>query len=125
MGLIFEPDHPFIVHTFSGAPAAHQMFKVDPRHQLSDLGVVLLETRHKRSFESWASAHGFTLHNSYGSRYNAASVWLRDSIGDLEPSYFDAVARCIECTFQTRSATPDWGDLDFRKSVCELVIKPL
>ena len=126
MGLIFEPDHIFIVHTCSGAPAAHQTLKVDPRHQLLDLGIVLPQIRHKRSFESWASAHGFTLHTSYGSRCNAAFLWLRESIGDLEPSYFDAAAaRCIECTFQTCSAIPDWGDPDFRKSVCELVMQPL
>ena len=125
LSLNFEPDHPFIIHTFSEAPAARQTHKVDPRHQLLDLGIVLLEIRHKLSFESWVSTHELTLDSSYGSRFKAASKWLRDSVGELEPSYFDAAARCIECTFQTRSAIPDWEDVDLRKSVCELVIKPL
>ena len=125
MVLAFEPDRPFIVHRFTGAPAACLSYKTEARHQLLDLGIVLLEIRHKRSFESWVSAHDFTLDSSYGSRYNAASVWLRESRGELELSYFDAAARCIECTFQTRSAIPTWEDLEFRKSVCDLVIKPL
>ena len=125
VALTFEPDRPFIVHRFYEAPAARPTYKANARNQLLDLGIVLLEIRHKRSFESWASAHAFNLDSSFGSRYNAASMWLRDSIGDLEPSYFDAVARCIECTLQTQSAIPDWDDFGFRKSVCELVIKPL
>lgn len=125
MLLTFEPDRPFIVHKFSEAPAACPTQDLNAKYQLLDLGIVLLEIRHKRLFESWASNHNFILDNSYGSRYNAASAWLSESIGEIEPSYFDAAARCIECTFQTRSAIPDWEDLDFRKSVCELVIKPL
>lgn len=125
MVLTFEPDRPFIIHKFSEVSTVRLMYKADARHQLLDLGIVLLEIRHNRSFESWASAHDYTLNSSYGSRYDAASMWLRDSVGEMEPSYFDAAARCIECTFQTRSAIPDWEDLDFRKSICELVIKPL
>ena len=123
--MAFEPDRPFIVHRFCGLPTAHPPCNIEARHQLLDLGILLLEIRHQRSFETWSSAHGFTLDGSYGTRYNAAFMWLRDSDGEVEPSYFDAVARCIERTFQTRSAIPTWNDFDFRKSFCELVIKPL
>lgn len=125
MVLSFEPDRPFIAHRFSGAATACLPAQVEAKHQLLDLGILLLEIRHQISFESWASAHDFTLDISYGSRYNAASAWLRDSEGELEPSYFDAAGRCIECTLQSRSAIPKWEDRDFRKSVCESVIKPL
>ena len=123
--LAFEPDRPFIVHRFSGVPAASQPHKVEAKYQLLDLGIILLKIRHQTPFESWSFAHGFTLDGSYGTRYPAASRWLRDSPGEVEPSFFDAAARCIECTFQTRSAIPTWEDLDLRKSICELVIKPL
>ena len=123
--LAFEPDRPFIVHRFSGVPAAGQPHQVEAKYQLLDLGIILLEIRHQMSFESWVLAHGFILDHSYGTRYNAASNWLHDSLGEVEPSYFDAAARCIECNFQTRSAIPTWEDLDFRKSICDLVIKPL
>ena len=123
--LAFEPDRPFIVHKFSGVPAAGQAREVDARDQLLNLGIILLEIRHQMSFESWVSAHGFTLDSSYGTRYFAAYEWLCDSSGEVEPSYFEATARCIECTFQTRCAIPTWEDLDFRKSICDLVIKPL
>lgn len=125
MVLVFQPDRPFIAHRFSGAAAARPPSNLEAKHQLLDLGIILLEIRHQMSFESWASAHDFTPDSSYGSRYNAASMWLRDSWGELEPSYFDAAGRCIECTFQSRSPIPRWEDRDFRNSVCELVLKPL
>ena len=125
MVLTFESDRPFLVHKFTKGPAACPTYNLNAKYQLLALGIVLLEIRHKRSFESWASTHDLILDSSYGKRYDAASMWLRDFIGDLEPSYFDAAARCIECNFQTRSPILDWEDLDFRKAVCELVIKPL
>ncbi len=123
--LTFEPDRPFIVHRFSEASAASPKYKAEPRHQLLDLGIVLLEIRHERSFESWASSHDLNLDSSFGSRFTAASTWLRDSAGEMEPSYFDAASRCIEFTFQTKPAILNWEDFDFRKAVCELVLKPL
>ena len=120
-----DTGHPFIIKKFSTTPTACRIHRSDARNQLLNLGILLLEIGHERSFESWTSAHGFTLTEAYGSRYDAASAWLDDSTGTLLSSYVDAAARCIECTFQTRSAIPGWEDLDFRKSVCELVIKPL
>ena len=127
MALIFEPDFPFIVHSFPEPPVACPPYKINARTQLLNLGIILLEIGHERSFESWTSTHGYTLDRTYGSRYDAASEWLRDSQSELVPSYYDAVARCIECTFQTGHGrpVPDWEDQDFRKSICELVIKPL
>ncbi|KAF6220317.1 hypothetical protein HO133_003449 [Letharia lupina] len=124
---LVDTSHPFLVHKFNVAAAACPTHKSSARQQLLNLGIVLLEIGHEKSFESWASAHGFTLDTAYGSRYDAASAWLRDSAGDLLCSYYDAAARCIECTFQTRPKypVPDWEDSDFRKSICELVIKPL
>ena len=123
--LAFEPDRPFIVHRFSDIPAAGQTHKAVVKFQLLDLGIILLEIRHQMSFESWVSDHGFTLDDSYSTRYTAAIKWLHDSLGEVEPSYFDAAARCIECNFQTRSAIPTWEDLELRKAICDLVIKPL
>ena len=125
--LTFEPDRPFIVHSFPELPVACPLHKINARHQLLNLGILLLEIGHERSFESWTSSHGYTLDRTYGSRYDAASEWLRDSQSELVPSYYDAIARCIECTFQTGPGRPipDWEDSDFRKSICELVIKPL
>ena len=119
-----DTGHPFIIKKFNTTLTACQLHKSDARNQLLNLGILLLEIGHERSFESWTSAHGFTLIEAYGSRYDAASAWLNDSMGALL-SYCDAAARCIECTFQTRSAIPSWEDPDFRRSVCELVIKPL
>ncbi len=123
--VLVDTSHPFIVRKFSLTPTACTTHRADARNQLLNLGILLLELGRETSFESWASAHGFPLDKAYSSRYDAASAWLDDSTGELLSSYYDAVARCIECTFQTRSAVPSWEDLDFIKSVCELVIKPL
>ena len=125
MSLTFEPDRPFIVHSFPEFPVACQTHKTNARHQLLSLGILLLEIGVERSFESWTSSHGYTLDGADGSQYYAASKWLQDSQSELVPSYYDAIARCIECTFQTGRPIPDWEDSDFRKSICELVIKPL
>ena len=127
MSLTFEPDRPFIVHSFPELPAPCQPYKVNAKHQLLNLGILLLEIGHERSFESWTSTHGYTLDGAFGSRYDAASEWLRDSQSELVPSYYDATARRIECTFQTGPGRPflDWEDPDLRRSICELVIKPL
>ena len=117
--------HPFIIRNFGATLTACQIHRSDARDQLLNLGILLLEIGHERSFESWTSVHGFNLTDAYGSRYDAASAWLNSSKETLLPSYYDAAARCIMCTFQTRSAIPGWEDPNFRKSVCELVIKPL
>lgn len=122
---LVDTSHPFIVHIFGVAPTARPTHKLDARHQLLNLGILLLEIGHEKRFESWTSARGLTLSKAYGTQFHAAQGWLRDSVGELLPSYYDAAARCIECTFQTRSAKPAWDDLDFRRSVCELVIKLL
>ena len=120
-----DTGHPFIIKKFSTTLTGCQIHRSDARKQLLSLGILLLEIGHERSFESWTSVHGFTLTETYGSRYDAASAWLNDPTGTLLSPHYNAAARCIECTFRTRSAIPDWEDLDFRKSVCELVIKPL
>lgn len=122
---LVDTSHPFIVHKFKETSGTRPIRNIDARNQLLNLGILLLEIGHEKLFESWTSAHGFILTQTYGSRYDAASAWLHDSAGKLLSSYYDAAARCIECTFQTRSPIPGWEDLDFRKSVCELVIKPL
>ncbi|KAL2833080.1 hypothetical protein BJY01DRAFT_225630 [Aspergillus pseudoustus] len=41
------------------------------------------------------------------------------------PCYLDVIKRCVECTFATSDPVPDWNDVVFRKSVCELDLKPL
>ena len=122
---LIDTDRPFITQKLGITPRTCAFQKADARHQLLHLGILLLEIGHGTSFETWTSAHGIALIQTYGSRYDAASAWLQDSVGELLSSYHDAAARCIECTFHTRNAIPDWEDSDFKKSICELVLKPL
>lgn len=88
-----------------------------------ELGIVLLEIWHMRCINNYASEKALKMDNSYGTRYEIARYWLKFSDDNMLPFYLELLSRCIECTFATTSATPDWCDLTFRKSVCEHVLK--
>lgn len=90
-----------------------------------ELGIILLELWHSKTFETYAKETGLVLGNSFGSRYDAAIKWLEMSMYHILPFYLDIVTRCIECTFAMSSASPDWNDVTFKKSVCEYVLRPL
>jgi hypothetical protein len=92
---------------------------------LLELGIMLLEIWHIKSIDSYASERGLQMNDSYGTRYEIARHWLNFSYDDMLPFYLELVTRCIECTFTSTSATPDWCDFTFRKSICEYVLKPL
>lgn len=92
---------------------------------LLELGIMLLEIWHIKSIDYYASEMNLPMNDSYGTRYEIARKWLNFSEDNMLPFYLELVTRCIECTFATSSATPNWGDFTFRKSVCEYVLKPL
>ncbi|KAE8309477.1 hypothetical protein BDV41DRAFT_547692 [Aspergillus transmontanensis] len=114
---------PFIVSAF---PIRNQVTTpYTPKASMLELGIMLLEIWHLRSIDSYASERDLEMDNSYGTRYEIARNWVSFSDDNILPFYLELVTRCIECTFATTSATPDWGDLTFRRSVCEHVLKPL
>ncbi len=119
--LHFEVRHPFIIYKFTKTPERCLPDKRATKRQMLELGILLLEIWHETPLENWAASVGLSIQSSYGSRYDAARKWLSES-DTLTVSYWDAVDRCIESTFP---ALPDWHDLNFRKSVCEGVVKPL
>lgn len=92
-----------------------------------ELGILLLELWHAESIKSYASDNGLKLTSSLKSRYEVAQKWYEhgEDEGDMMPSYLEAATRCIEFTFTTSSAKPDWNDFTFQKSVCQYVLKPL
>ncbi|KAE8327762.1 hypothetical protein BDV39DRAFT_214932 [Aspergillus sergii] len=114
---------PFIVSAFPIPNQATTPYTT--KASMLELGIMLLEIWHLRSIDSYASERALEMNNSYGTRYEIARNWLSFSDDNMLPFYLELVTRCIECTFATTSATPDWGDLTFRRSVCEHVLKPL
>jgi hypothetical protein len=92
-----------------------------------ELGILLLELWHAQTIELFAADNGLKLTKSFGSRYEVAQKWIAHSEdeGDMMPFYLEAATRCIECTFTTSTAKPDWNDFTFQKSVCQYVLKPL
>lgn len=122
---VFEPDHPFVSHVFSDASRGSSTRSPSPKQSLLSLGILLLEIWHVMTFEAYAAVEGLTVDATYGSQYNAAMKWLNDTADNILGYYLDAVCRCIEGTFASSSPMLDWKDLQFRKSVCEGVMKPL
>ncbi|KAB8236295.1 uncharacterized protein BDW43DRAFT_298381 [Aspergillus alliaceus] len=84
----------------------------NPKRSMLELGIRLLELWHPKTFETYAAEGGWDVQSDFGSRYDVAR-------------YLEVVTRCVECTFAISCATPTWGDIAFRKSVCEYILKPL
>ncbi|KAI9729213.1 MAG: hypothetical protein M1834_007005 [Cirrosporium novae-zelandiae] len=122
---IFEAQNPLVTHLFNANQSSIPLMR-DARRSLLELGIMLLEIWEKKTFESYAKVSQKTLDDdSTGRRSDVARLWLDNIKANVIPLYYDAVSRCIECTFATSSSSPDWDDVDFRKSVCERVLRPL
>ena len=121
---LFEVDRPFITHTFKYQTTA-VLQKWNAKRSLLELGVLLLEIFHEETLEDFASVGNIPLGDSYGQLYDVAKHWHGISAGEVPLLYWDAIELCIECPFYRSSAVADWNDVEFQKSVCEGVIKPL
>ncbi|EAW21203.1 uncharacterized protein NFIA_063640 [Aspergillus fischeri NRRL 181] len=116
---------PFIRQIFFSGVKDSARCACNPRGSMLELGIILLELWHAKTFETYAVESGLRIDHSFGSRYDVAVQWLDFSTYYVLPFYLDVVTRCIEFTFATSRAAPDWHDIAFRKSVCEYVLKPL
>ncbi|KAL2782475.1 hypothetical protein BJX66DRAFT_192514 [Aspergillus keveii] len=117
---------PFIKAVFDRPPTCTSC-QYSTRDSMLELGILLLELWHTQSIESFAADNGLKLSNGFESRYKVAENWIEHSEdeGDMMPFYLEAANRCVECTFTTSAAKPDWNDFIFQKSVCQYVLKPL
>ena len=122
---LFEADHPFINHVFTNSPKSASSHPHSAKQSVLDLGIILLEIWHVMAFETYIAAENLTVDESYGSRYDAATKWLNDTADNILPFYLDAACRCIEGTLSCNAPMLDWDDVQFRKSVCEGVVRPL
>ena len=125
---LFEVEHPFITHTFTGhtaTPATLAQQKSNAKRSLLELGILLLEIFHEETLEKHAAATNVLFDDTYGRHYDIARNWLDLTGGKAPPLFWDAAALCIECPFNRSSTLPDWDDVEFQKSVCEGFLKPL
>ena len=125
---LFDVEHPFITHTFTDHPipsATPARQKLNAKRSLLELGILLLEIFHEETIENYASVMNLPLDDTYGRQYDAARKWLEMTEGEAPLLLWDAAALCIECPFNRSSTLPDWDDAEFRKSVCDGVLKPL
>ena len=121
----FDVDHPFARHTFTLNTTPETLSKPNAKRSLLELGIILLETWHQVTFESYTTAQAIPLDDTYGRRYDAARKWLDDTEAEILALYSEVVNRCIECSFFRTSTFPEWEEVAFRESVCEGVVKPL
>lgn len=122
---LFEADHPFINHVFTSCPEPEATHPLSAKQLVLELGIILLEIWHVMAFEAYIASENMTIDGTYGSRYNAAKKWLNDTANNILPFYLDATCRCIEGTLSCSSPMLDWNDVQFRRSICEEVVKPL
>ncbi|KAK9852668.1 hypothetical protein MYU51_007793 [Penicillium brevicompactum] len=114
---------PFISHAFSPDSGEPQPYQV--RRGVLELGILLLELWHSRTFVTYAAEVNVPLTDSFAIRYEAARGWLDSSRDEVLPYYLTVVTRCVEGTFFSNTADLDWNDTAFRESFFEHVVKPL
>jgi hypothetical protein len=126
-GTVSDNPEPFIRRRFSKNPPSAVNNREGPKRCMLELGIILLELWYAKSFTVYAAENGLpvTAGDSFGDRYNGAIQWVDFSTFHILPCYLDVIKRCVERTFATSGPVLAWDDVVFRKSVCELVLKPL
>jgi hypothetical protein len=97
---------------------------ITAREDLLDLGILLLEIWHQKTFESFTTeSESVVPDTSYYSRMPVAIRWFDLTADDLPLKYRDVVSRCVRFSFE--GCTPSWEDGGFRRLVCQNVVVPL
>lgn len=103
-----------------GAPTIPSLS--EPKAALLELGILLLELWHHRTLEDWAAQTNSTYKDTPEDRRIAATRWLEMTSNRLTTNYTSAVEGCLAfCAGRIRS----WQEDDFRRQICEDIIKPL
>ncbi|KAI9375471.1 hypothetical protein BJX61DRAFT_531544 [Aspergillus egyptiacus] len=95
------------------------------REYMLELGIMLLEVEHWRKFDDFKEDLRNGGQAIPDDRYALAQLWVDKSMYEILPFHYDAVTRCIECTFASSGPTFSWDDVVLRKSIAEYVLKPL
>ena len=90
-----------------------------------ELGILLLEIAHWNTIDEYGKDAQNKGLSASANRYDLAKAWMDESRYLILKVHWDLIMRCIENTFATSGPDLRWDDLIFRKSVAELVVKPL
>ncbi|KAL4757597.1 uncharacterized protein BDW70DRAFT_171137 [Aspergillus foveolatus] len=90
-----------------------------------ELGILLLEIAHWNTIDEYGKGAQNKGLSASATRYDLAKAWMDEIRYLILKVHWDLIMRCIENTFATSNPDPRWDDLVFRKSVAELVVKPL
>ncbi|KAL4986565.1 hypothetical protein BDW68DRAFT_178687 [Aspergillus falconensis] len=90
-----------------------------------ELGILLLEIAHWKTIDDYGKDMQNKGLPASTSRYDLAKAWMDASRYLILKVHWDLIMRCIENTFATSGPDLNWDDVVFRKSVAELVVKPL
>lgn len=97
----------------------------DARACLFAVGIILLELIFGQNIEDCRfrrEYYGNDNKPNEGTDACTAKRWAKKVLGDSGPSIADVVRRCLDCSFGPR---PNFGDVRFRESVYEGVVRPL
>ncbi|KAL3460893.1 hypothetical protein BJX64DRAFT_289831 [Aspergillus heterothallicus] len=95
------------------------------REYMLELGILLLEIDRWKTLDDYQTERATNGQPTLLSRYDLARNWAETTELDRLQPHQCAIERCIECTFATSGAIMDWEDGVLRKSIAELVLRPL
>ena len=120
--------HPLVIKTFSNSTPTLPMSigQSEPRRMVLELGIMLLELFHERTFEDYLSTSGYDFHNKHTYEYRrfVAQQWLNESNGVILAVWHEVTTRCVQCSFDNVPAKPQW-DEGLLKGLVQGVIEPL
>jgi hypothetical protein len=94
----------------------------DPKKALLELAILLLEIWHHKPLEVWLIERGDETQSSFDGRRSIAIRWLEITQNKLPLNHLKAIEACLQFS---AGRLREWEEDDFRKQVCEDVIKPL
>jgi hypothetical protein len=116
---------PFVEERFATPTHSCQGCPCSVREYTLELGILLLEIQHWKTIDAYQAERLNNGQPDPGSRGELARIWAEATKMDMLPFHSEAINRCLFCTFASKGAVFDWDDSMLRKSIAELVIRPL
>ncbi|KAL3486007.1 hypothetical protein BJX62DRAFT_216125 [Aspergillus germanicus] len=116
---------PFVEERFATPTVSCQSCPCSVREYTLELGILLLEIQHWKTIDTYQAERLRNGQTDTGSRGELARIWADETKMDMLEFHWEAIQRCLCCMFASKGAVPDWDDSMLRKSIAELVIRPL
>ncbi|KAL3440296.1 hypothetical protein BJX65DRAFT_290766 [Aspergillus insuetus] len=116
---------PFVEGRFETPTGICQSCPCSVREYTLELGILLLEIQHWKTIDTYQAERLSNGQPDPGTRGELARIWADETKMDMLEFHWEAIQRCLWCMFASKGAVPDWDDSMLRKSIAELVIRPL